>query len=155
MKLYTSYYGKQKALDKAGIIPLAISVSIPDWATIDRDRCWYKALAPERSMMKMEWKEYVPKYRDILRAHNPVAVCNMIKKMSGGKDAALLCWEKDAEQCHRSLVAEWLNAKVGTHIEEWEVERADANQKTFFDPDEDGGMSGFIDRACDFIDGNK
>ena len=150
MKLYTSYYGKLKALEKAGIIPIAISVSIPDWAVMDRSKCWFKALAPHASMIRMAMKEYVPKYKKILSGHNPKAVCNMIIKMSGGKDAALLCWEKEAEKCHRKIVANWLNTSVGTHIKEFGIVKPAAEQKTFFD--DGGGMSGFIDRAVEYMD---
>jgi len=150
VKLYTSYYGKIKALDKAGIVPIAISVSIPDWATVDRENCWFKALAPHHSMIKMPMAEYIPKYNEILSGHNPVAVCNMIKKMADGKDAALLCWEKDADECHRKLVAEWLNKSAGTHIEEFGIVKPETDQETFFD--RNGGMSDFIDRAVEFMD---
>lgn len=29
-------------------------------------------------------------------------------KLSGGKDIALICYEKPTDFCHRHLVAEWL-----------------------------------------------
>ena len=66
MKLYTSYYGKMKTLDKEGIVPIAISLTIPDWAPIDRDKCWFKELAPFPSMIKMPMEEYIPRYEIIL-----------------------------------------------------------------------------------------
>ena len=150
MKLYTSYYGNQTALEEAGIVQISISVSIPDWSNVDRVNCWLKSLAPYPSMLKMPMAEYVPKYNKILSGHNPVDVGNMIIKMSGGKDAVLLCWEKEYEKCHRKIMAEWLNVKIGMHVEEFGIVKPEAEQETFFD--DGGGMSGFIDRAVEYMD---
>jgi uncharacterized protein (DUF488 family) len=35
-----------------------------------------------------------------------------------GQDAILLCWEKPGEDCHRRLVAEWLEGLLGIKVPE-------------------------------------
>lgn len=35
-----------------------------------------------------------------------------------GENSILLCWESSEKFCHRHLVAEWLNGKLGLDIEE-------------------------------------
>jgi hypothetical protein len=43
-----------------------------------------------------------------------------------GPDAILLCWESFNVRCHRRLVAEWLEEKLGIVVPELEHERAES-----------------------------
>jgi hypothetical protein len=43
-----------------------------------------------------------------------------------GPDAILLCWESFNVRCHRRLVAEWLEEKVGIVVPEVGHERAES-----------------------------
>ena len=43
-----------------------------------------------------------------------------------GPDAILLCWESFNVRCHRRLVAEWLEEKLGIVVTELDHERAES-----------------------------
>jgi len=43
-----------------------------------------------------------------------------------GPDAILLCWESFNVRCHRRLVAEWLEEKLGIVVPEMDHERAES-----------------------------
>ena len=144
MKVYTSYYSQLKALDREGIIPIAISRTVPDWSLdrMNRNKNWLRTLAPRPEMHKMPMHLYIPRYEAILQAHDPASVCQLIKKMSDGQDAALLCWEKDSENCHRSIVAAWINKATGSHIEEYGTGEPNGDQQDLFGTD---NLQGFED----------
>jgi uncharacterized protein (DUF488 family) len=44
-----------------------------------------------------------------------------------GEDAVLLCWERPSAFCHRRLVAEWFEDKLGVSVPE--VGEGDANDR--------------------------
>ncbi len=56
--------------------------------------------------------------RDVLGKLRQETIMQEIMRLSGGKDAAILCFERDPAQCHRSLVARWLR-KAGYEITEY------------------------------------
>lgn len=118
MKIYTSYYGNLKNLQKANIVPVAISIGTPRYFNGDR----LKYLAPTREMLSLNEAEYTPKYLDILNRINLNVFRHDIAKVSNkneGKDIALLCYEKPGDFCHRFLFADWLEKKTGYKIEEF------------------------------------
>jgi len=41
-------------------------------------------------------------------------------------DAVLLCWENFNKQCHRRLVAEWIEARLGIEVPEFGRKRSDS-----------------------------
>ena len=110
----TSYFANQAAtLDPK-------SVSIARWPP----RSWgprrrYIALAPSidllnRSKAGLPWPKYVEEYkRDVLGKLDPVKVSADL-----GPDAILLCYEGPGEECHRRLVAEWLEQALDVKIPE-------------------------------------
>ena len=96
------------------------AISIARWPA----RWWgkrrrYIALAPSIDLLKrskagLPWAEYVAEYtRDVLGKLDPAKVYADL-----GPDAILLCWEKPGEECHRRLVAEWLEKSLGIKIPE-------------------------------------
>ena len=117
MKLYTSYWSKVKALQNSGIQPIAICIGKPKWwagRSLDM-------LAPSWAMMHLDNEGYCREYRKKLARMDPQKVLDAIKAMHDwGKyeDVALMCYEKNPEDCHRSMVSEWLNEN-GIECEEW------------------------------------
>lgn len=110
----TSYFGNKAAAANPN------SVSIARWPP----RWWganrrYIALAPSidllnRSRAGLPWPEYVKEYRhDILGKLDPAKVLSDL-----GEDAIILCWEKPGEDCHRRLVAEWIEKHTGIKVPE-------------------------------------
>lgn len=121
--IYTSYYAKIKNMPE-NIIPISIAGKAPkgfDWIE-------YKQLAPKLGFF-MEWKK--TKDNDYYKAHfksevtdtlNPHKVISELMKKTGGKDFALICYEKPEDFCHRHLVAEWIQ-NAGYFVEEWNPEK--------------------------------
>ena len=112
MKIYTSYYGKLKKIPEA-IIPISISISKPKGINIPV----LKKLAPSYDLLKW-WKNSLQgeaekeKYEKIylrqISKINPDDIVNELKRISGGSDVVLLCYEKSGDFCHRNILAEWL-----------------------------------------------
>lgn len=118
MEIYTSYYGNIKKLSREGIIPVGISLGIPKWF----HGHVLKYLAPTYYILNLEEQKYIPAYLDHLenidmnRLRDDLSI---ISNSAGGKDIALLCYEKPEEFCHRRLFAEWLKEKTGYEIKEF------------------------------------
>ena len=56
--------------------------------------------------------------RDVLRYLSQEKVVADLEKLSGGKDIALICYEKSGSFCHRHAVARWLG-KAGFVVKEF------------------------------------
>jgi len=114
MKIYTSYFGNMRNIKDANLTPISIALKKPDFyfgASI-------KQLAPAPDMLKLDPYAYRKRFSLILRSINPHALLKHIEKLSAGKDAVLLCYEKEGF-CHRHLVAQWLKEKTGFEVEEF------------------------------------
>lgn len=107
MKIYTSYYGQLKNLEKAGILPISISLTTPKWYK----GMWYDRLAPTYNMKNLAVSTYVPAFRKyILAPKSQEKVIERLRVMSEGYDEiALICYESPDKFCHRQLVKDWLN----------------------------------------------
>ena len=116
MKIYTSFHAKAKQLVEMGITPISISVIFPWYSSIKYDQ--YLSLAPRRKMLKMSPELYDIEFQKILGRLNPVIVHKDLVTLSQGKDIALLCYEKDVNDCHRKQVAEWIFKKLQIKVEE-------------------------------------
>jgi uncharacterized protein (DUF488 family) len=118
-KVYTSYFARLEELRKAGIVPVGIAVHPPKW--FSGPSLLY--LAPRADMLKLASHEYDIRFQNILANLRPVEVKQDIERLQNyfKKDVALLCFEKDWNDCHRKKVAEWLNLKFGWDVTEWNV----------------------------------
>ena len=100
----TSYFGNKELAAN----PNAVSIARwpPRWWGSRRR---YIALAPSidlltRSKAGLSWDEFAAEYnRDVLNKLDPAKVLSDL-----GNEAILLCWEKPGENCHRRLVALWI-----------------------------------------------
>jgi len=119
MKIYTSYYGNMRKLDRAGILPISISLGVPGWFKGSK----LSYLAPTRKMLdpEMSEEEYIKLYKGILGRIKVETLREDISNLTRGKDVdiALLCWEKPGDFCHRHLFAEWMKEQTGYEIEEF------------------------------------
>jgi hypothetical protein len=119
MLIYTSYFAQVKNLP-SDIVPISIAAKqVPGWRYPV-----YKALAPTYNIL-YDYKRggdkdhYVAAYlRDVLRYLSPEKVVADLEKLSGGKDIALICYEKSGSFCHRHVVARWLG-KAGFVVKEF------------------------------------
>lgn len=118
MNLYTSYFAKTARLPQ-NIIPISISLWPPkNWTGKTLPK-----LAPTREILTAykqdaDWAAYTQRYNtQILAKYRPEQIVQEIIALSDGRDAALICFEKDPIQCHRTLVAQWLRT-AGYQINE-------------------------------------
>ncbi len=118
MKIYTSYFGNLKRLGAQKIIPIGVALYTPKWYQGPE----LKLLAPRGYMLAKDVTEdsYIQMYNgQVLARLNPGGVVKMIEQLSGGRDCALLCYEKPGDFCHRHLIADWLNKSLGIGVEEF------------------------------------
>ncbi len=122
MQIYTSYFGRKKLLERSGIVPICIALWRPRWY----EGISYLPVAPKAFMLRdanQTQEQYIERYKRLvlgsLRVEN---VVRDIGILSGGRDAALLCYEKPGEFCHRHLLAQWITEQSGLEVTEWMTE---------------------------------
>ena len=97
---------------------VAISQGVPRWYKGRR----YLPVAPPRWLLKAKDAELFDReYRNQLEALDAKQVVGDL-----GPDAILLCWESFNVRCHRRLVAEWLEEKLGIVVPELDHERSES-----------------------------
>ena len=126
----TSNYHSTK---KPGIVPTnlgAISISLypPRWAKYKR----YAPLAPRNWFYKEPKDIYIPAFKEHLALLDAGQVWEDLHSLSEGSEPIILCYEvippemkaiaaaslpEDAF-CHRRMVAEWLEDRLGIKVEE-------------------------------------
>lgn len=117
MKIYTSYFGNKKALDKAGIMVVSVARWQPRYCPV---ACVMLDVAPTVYMLKEATSEqYDAEYQKILSRLDVPGFIKRLEIASGGKDVALCCYEKPGEFCHRHVLAEYLTKQTGIEIEEF------------------------------------
>jgi hypothetical protein len=118
MKVYTSYYGKLRLIDTKIYEPIAISLTVPN--SVSLINCRKLNPNPEdfhRYKQTGNWSVFREAYQTKLDRYSQRDIEDSLIYLSKGKIPVLLCWEKECECCHRSIIAEWLN-KVGIQCEE-------------------------------------
>lgn len=118
--IFTSYYGQLRNLAKSGITPIAISRSVPAGFAGRR----IMELTPTWAMLKMSDADYDRCFEEMLTKVDRDALV----KSFDGQNVALMCWEKDINDCHRKRVGEWLR-EGGYEVEEFGVKKETAPVK--------------------------
>lgn len=109
--MYTSCFAHIKNIP-AGLEPVAISRGIPRF--FKGRRCL--DLAPSRELLDADlpWEEYVKQYKKtVLKDLDPGEIAEVL-----GDNAVMLCWEGPGKNCHRRLVAEWLEKALKIKVPE-------------------------------------
>lgn len=110
MKIYTSYFANLKEVERAHLVPINIALWPPRFYRGKSLSC----VAPTRSILKdtKSDEEYISRYKNEILLHLDVKrLLHDIEQLTEGKDAALLCYEKPGELCHRHLLAEFMNER--------------------------------------------
>jgi uncharacterized protein (DUF488 family) len=119
VNLYTSYFAVARKVEDAGLVPVSIALWPP--------RGWkgrrYPALAPRREMFGKA--DFAQRYLDMLAGLDPAAVLSDLEALAGGRDVALVCFERALTFCHRRVAASWLEEKLGVEVTEWGFDRGD------------------------------
>ena len=118
--IYTTYFAQLRNLPP-DIIPISICGKAPDWYK----GIQYKKLAPKYGFF-MKWKQnhdndyYIEHFqKEVLDLLDINDVITQLYALSGGKDIALVCYEKPTDFCHRHLVAIWIRIVGLLKCEEW------------------------------------
>lgn len=111
----TTYYANLKKLPSS-ITPVAISSTVPKGMSI----LWIPEVAPPYNM-RTHYKQAGD--RDLFREQyfswlERIDLRTLIAALPEG-DVALVCYEKDTNTCHRSLLAEYLCERLGLQVKEW------------------------------------
>jgi len=115
-KVFTSYYGNVKHLDRFNVVKVRIALIAPRYIKA-HDK--YLELAPTKemldgvkdgSMTSEEFKDHY--YESLLSLDAEQVYANLcaigIDKTTGVKyDVALMCYEPNGETCHRHYVTNW------------------------------------------------
>ncbi len=119
MKIYTSYFGNAKALAKEGIRIVSVACWQPRFLPVP---VVMADVAPTPWMVKKaSHQQYLDAYRQILSKLDAYDFIERLERAYGGADVALCCYEKPGDFCHRHLLAEYLTAKTGIEIKEFEA----------------------------------
>lgn len=118
--IYTGYYSKVKKYEEEGLTPIAISGTVPSFF---KGAAW-KWLAPKWQSFA-EWKngemdnfQYSEKYiEEVLEKLDKEELRELILSV---KDPVFICYEKSGDFCHRHILADWLEDKLGLVVEEYD-----------------------------------
>lgn len=123
---WTAVYRHRQTFDEArdmGFMPVRTSVGIP--------RFWSEApgfpvagLITPYGLRKLEGDEFTQAYLARLNGAGVEKIAAELKEIAityGGKPLALLCFEKQQSECHRSVFAEWWEGQTGEVVTEIEL----------------------------------
>lgn len=123
MKIYTSYFAKEKELKSKGLVCVSICAFPPKWFSGFN----FINVAPKQDIL-LDYKKdqdkdkYIRRYyHEVLKNLDIEDFISTLEKISKGKDVALCCYEKSGDFCHRHLLARYLNIKGNFHITEYET----------------------------------
>ena len=69
-------------------------------------------------------QQYIDQYRRMVLSRVDQAVMlKDLERLTGGRDCALLCYEKPGDFCHRRLLADWMLETTGLEIPEFGQEK--------------------------------
>lgn len=129
--MYTGYFGKVKSYPKdKGYNFISIARFNKFWKGQE-----FKKLAPPAEIIKIEDEELYTKlyYEKVLNKLNPQEVFNEL-----GDNAVLLCYESwesiksGTANCHRRIVAQWLEDNLGVKVEELGNESKNNSEQLHF-----------------------
>jgi len=117
----TSYFSKHGRRKFKGAI--SIAVGQPKYVVV---KTVYGALAPSWNLLQdyrndnIDEDEYIERFKKQLAKLSPSVVHQDLSRLAGDSEPILLCHCGTEDFCHRHLVAEWLEEKLGIKIPEEE-----------------------------------
>lgn len=117
--IYTSYFAKQaKKVPNENTSYASIAVGYPHYE-LPFELKHVKSIKPYGVFGKYEGEEYVQKYFERLDRIGVDAITEEMIKAQGDKEnLVLMCYEKNASECHRRMFAQWWFCRTGEIIEE-------------------------------------
>ena len=115
--IYTSYFSKKKE-DFENTAYCSIAVYNPRYA-LNYELKNANSIKPYGVFKKYTGEEYVEKYIERLERVGVDRIYDDLISAQGDKEnLVLMCYEKDQNDCHRSMFAKWWREKTGEIIEE-------------------------------------
>lgn len=116
MAIYTSYFANYSNIPEDFYL-ISIAQQMPTWITRNVD-CIIEArpnwkLIKNWKESKISWQEFDLLYYMQVQ-FNLSSIRNKIPP-----NAVLMCWEEPFKECHRHLLAKYLNQEFNLHIEEY------------------------------------
>lgn len=116
--LITSYHSITENGD------ISISTSLPKFPT--KANIIYERLTPSAVMglrnkyafMNMSEEEYLDRFLNGLERMSASEIWEELKDLAGDRTPCIVCFEKWNRFCHRHIVAEWLEEKLGIRFNE-------------------------------------
>lgn len=113
--IYTTYYAKLREVPK---YMRGFSISNSQPAGTHLPPLWQ--VTPAWSAVSQykqsgDWDTFRDRYLVRLAS---VDKDSLLPHLTGG-DVVLVCYEKDASRCHRSILAEWITKELGLPVKEW------------------------------------
>lgn len=120
VELFTSRW-QNRALETAPVVAVGISRGVPKFRVGYRYRR-LPDLYPDGWMLSIEdddrFNEAYRRKLDRVGVNRITAALERISREEGGRALALLCYEADPGQCHRSAFAAWWEERTGQPVEE-------------------------------------
>ena len=120
--VYTSYFANWRALEKANIQIVSIARINPHKLVCPM----LKHLAPSAALLAgvkkgtVNWERYTEQYKKQLAKINITEINEKLAELQEQYgEIALCCYEKPMDNCHRHLLAEFLNEKLSMSISEY------------------------------------
>lgn len=121
--IYTGYFAKAKKYEEAGLQVISIARFKPNF--FYGKECL--DLAPSKELLMkykngtISWEQYRTEFFKDHPAENvAMAIKVLINELPFGKEGFILCcFEKPDAECHRHLVAEIANTRLGYDIQEY------------------------------------
>lgn len=137
MKLYTSYFSRQRKMELEDAAYVSIAVGNPRYPVpykIVNANC----LKPYGVFKVYHGQEYKEKYFERLDFFGVDTILQELERISEGhKNVILMCHEKDENECHRRMFAEWWFKNTGEFIPEFgkeeEKQEKELTQEDLFD----------------------
>lgn len=112
--IYTSYYARARSFPN--FVHIRVSTPSPKWYPFNTE-CLPELypgfnLVNDLKTGRITEEEYTRKYEEKLSHLDKAKILHKILELSNGKDALLLCYEKEGDFCHRHIVAKWLDAGI-------------------------------------------
>ena len=93
----------------------------------------YRKLAPGEWFNSVSVEEYLERFQgEILAPLDPQTIWDELHRLAGESEPVLLCWERPPvaatelpghDFCHRRIVAQWLEERLGFVVEEYDPKR--------------------------------
>lgn len=117
--VYTSYFSKQaKQPIQDNMVYASIAVGLPKF-DLPFELKHITAVKPWGIFGKYEGEEWREKYRERLNKIGVKRIFEAIQEAKGNKEnIVLMCFERNAGECHRREFADWWFEKTGEIIEE-------------------------------------